>query len=93
VYALAIPNDGRQTEYLVGDGIHAHINVTEWRAPKLGKSASCRVIDYLQRPTKLSNDVGVGQRGHIRMSPGMHCDIILIGLEGGVEFVPIPDNI
>jgi hypothetical protein len=93
VYALAIPNDGRQAEYRVGDGVHAYINVTKWRAPKPGKPASGRVIDYLQRPTKLSNDVGVGQRGHKRMSPGMHCDIILIGLEGGVEFVPVPDNV
>jgi hypothetical protein len=88
-----IPNDSRQTEYLFSDGGHPHVNVAIRRAPKPSKPASSRIIDHLERPTKLSYDIGIGQCGHMRVSPGMDGDIILIGLEGGIEFLPVLDDI
>ena len=84
---------GRQTKYLLGNGSHTHINIAIRWAPKPGKPASRGVIDHLQGPTKLSDDIGIGQRGHTEVIPGMHDDVILIDLEGGVEYLPVPDDI
>lgn len=81
-YALSIPTDSRQTEYLLGDGGHAKVRITVRRAPITGKSALSGVVDHLKGPTQLGNDVGIGQGGHVRMGPRMHRDIILVGLEG-----------
>jgi hypothetical protein len=93
VYVLSIPNDGRQTKYLLGNGGHTHINIAIRWAPKPGKPASHGVIDHLQSPTKLSDDIGIGQCGHTEVIPGMHGDVILIDPEGGIEFLPVPDDI
>ena len=88
-----VPNDSPQTEHLLGDGGHTKVRVTVRRAPIAGKSTPSRVVDHLKRPTQLGNDIGIGQRGHMRMGPCMHCDVILVGLEGRVELVPIVENI
>jgi hypothetical protein len=90
---LSIPKDGCQTKNLLGNGSHARINIAIRRAPKPGKPASRGVIDHLQCPTKLSDDIDIGQRGHTKVIPGMYGDVILIDLEGGVEFLPVPDDI
>jgi hypothetical protein len=88
-----VPNDSPQTEYLLGDGGHAKVRVAVRRAPITGKPTPSGVVDHLKRPTQLGNDVGVGQCGHVRMGPCVHRNIILIGLEGRIELVPIVEDV
>jgi hypothetical protein len=91
-YALLVPNDSRETKNFFGDSRNTGVSVTIRWAPKTSKSASSGIVDHLKGPPKLRNNVGVGQCGHIWVSPGVYCDIILVG-EGNVEFLPILDDI
>jgi hypothetical protein len=90
---LLIPKDGCQTKYLLGDGSYTHVRVTVRGAPITGKPTPGGVVNHLKRPTKLSNDVGIGQCRHIRMGPSMYGNIALVCLEGSIELPPIPNDI
>jgi hypothetical protein len=87
-----VPDDSGHTKYFLGNRVHSKIRVAVWRAPITGKPPPGRVVDELERPTQLGNDVGIRQCGHVWMGPSMHSDIILI-LEGSIEFLPITDDI
>ena len=90
---LVIPKDGRQTKYLLGDGIYTHVCVAIRGAPETAKLTPGGVVNQLKRPTKLGNNVCIGQCCHIRMGPSMHGEIILVCLEGHEELVRIRDDI
>jgi hypothetical protein len=88
-----IPDDTVQAKYFLGDSVHSEVRIAVWGTPITGKPTPGGVVDYLKRPAQLGNDVIVGQTGHIRMGPSMHGDIVPVGLEGGVELIPILDDI
>jgi hypothetical protein len=88
-----IPNDTGQAKYFPGDGIHSMVRIAVWGAPITGKPTPGGVVDYLECPTQLGNDVGIGQSGHVRMGPSMHGDVVPVCLEGGVELFPILEDI
>jgi hypothetical protein len=92
-YILVVPNDRRETKYFSGDGVYTRIGITIWGTPVPGKSTPGGVVDYLKRPTKLSNHVGIWEASHIRVCPSVHGNIILVGLEGKVELLPVIDDI
>lgn len=87
-----VPYDSRETKNFLGDGRNSGVSVTIWWAPKTSKSAASGIVDHLKGPPKLRNNVLVGQGSHIWVSPGVHCDIILVG-EGKVELIPVLDDI
>lgn len=88
-----IPNDGRQTKYRRGDGGYTHVRVTVRGTPITAKPTPGRVVNQLKRPTKLGNDVRIGQCRHIRVGPSVHGNIILVCLEGHIEFIRIRDDV
>lgn len=88
-----IPDDTLQAKYFLRDSVHSEVRVAIWGAPIAGQPPPGGVVDYLERPTQLGDDVIIGQTGHVRMGPSMHGDIVPVGLEGGVELIPILDDI
>ena len=88
-----IPKDGRQTKYLLGDGIYTHVCVAIRGTPETTKLTPGGVVYQLKCPTKLNNDVGIGQCCHIRMGPSVHGEIILVYQEGPEELVRIRNDI
>lgn len=73
---LLVPDDGLQSENLFGNSVHTVVRVTERRSPVLGQPSTSRIVDNLHRPTELSDDLQVGQRSHVRVSPGVNGNVV-----------------
>ena len=67
--ALLVPDDGGQAEDLLSNGADTLVRVTKGRAPVLGDTAASRVVDDLHCPAEFTEDLVVGEGGHVRVCP------------------------
>lgn len=88
-----IPDHGCQPENLFRDRGYADIRISERRSPKPGHKPTGRIMNYLNCPSKLRDNVLVGKRCHMRMRPGMHRNVILIRVKCTKKCLRIADDI
>ena len=81
VCRIAIPNHGCETEHLRGDGTNSVVGVTIRRPPVARNTPPSGIMNDLQRPTNLSNDLFVGEGCHVRVRPGVYTNVVLELLE------------
>lgn len=81
---LLVPNNSSQAEDL-SDGPNTVVRVTIGRPPVLGQTSIGRIVDDLHRPAELTEQLLVGESGHVRMGPRMHGDVTLEFLVGPQE--------
>jgi hypothetical protein len=76
-----IPDDGCQPQDLIRDRGYADIRIAKRRSPKSGHTPTSRIMNHLHCPSKLRDNILVGKRCHMGMSPGMYGNVILIRVE------------
>lgn len=93
VYLLMIPDDGCQTQDLIGDRGYADIRITKRRSPKSGHTPTSRIMNQFHCPSKLRDNILVGKHCHMWMCPGMYSNVILIRIECTEKRLRIVDDI
>ena len=77
VCRLAIPNHECEAEHFRDDSPHSVVGVSIRRSLVSRKTSPSRVVNDLQYPTNLSNELSVGESYHARTSPGVYTVALL----------------
>ena len=93
VLSVLVPEDGGEPEDLLCDCADARVNVSVRRAPEARELPIRRVVDNLHCPPELGEKLFVGERGHVRVSPGVHGDVVIEVVDGGEESLSVIKNV
>lgn len=75
---LLVPDDSGHSKDLLSNGDNTVVCITIRGAPECRNATTGGVVDDLHGPTKLTDDLEVGEGSHVGMSPGMDGNVICI---------------
>ena len=85
VCRIAVPNYRCEAEYFRGDGANSVVGVSIRRPPVARNTSPSRVVNDLQCPANLSNDLFVGEGCHVRVGPCVDTNVVFELLECAKE--------
>ncbi len=93
VVGIVVPDDRSQPEHALRNGVDAVVDVAVGRAPEAGELSIGRVVDDLHCHGELAEHLHVAEGCHVRVSPGVHCDIVSVRAIRGQELLPVVEDV